>query len=253
MRGQKGFSLVEVIIGVTILAVVIVGLLAALTTGILGIGRVDQRTMALNLAQSQLEHIKSQDYQTYDLTPTPYPTIPSIPSGYTVAFIVSEVTGVGTHVLQQITVTVTYDNGSATLAGYKSNIPIGPPPSPLCPETVEIAGTLDAETGYYFTFTAGAGSTISASWTITKNQDIEIWIYSDEPFGPGEDTSSHTPSEVDAYYPTYGLTHGYDAGPTLTVTTSERQPAGTYTVYFYNAHATKSATTDLSSVTYARP
>jgi len=248
MRGQKGFSLVEVVIGVTILAVVIVGLLAALTIGILGIGRVDQRTMALNLAQSQLEHIKSQDYQTYDLTPTPYPTIPSIPSGYTVAFIVSEVTGVGTHVLQQITVTVTYDNGSATLAGYKSNIPIGPLPSPLCPETELITDPLEADKGYYYTFTAGAGSTIIASWTITKNQDIEIWIYSYEPLGPDEGILTHRPEVDDAYYPTYGLTHG-DASRDLTVTTSERQPAGTYTVYFYNPD--KEATTESASVSYA--
>lgn len=110
LREQKGLSLIEVLIGLSILGVVIIALLAGLITAVLGVGQVDQRTMALNLARSQMEYIKSEPYDADGS----YTTI----AGDGISFTVSPVNDV----LQQITVTVTYGDGkSVQLDGYRTN------------------------------------------------------------------------------------------------------------------------------------
>lgn len=128
LREQKGLSLIEVLIGLSILGVVIIALLAGLITAVLGVGQVDQRTMALNLARSQIEYVKSEPYEdpanTIEELRALYTIISDIPDsdipeGYSITGIVSKIEA---GVLQQIAVTVTYGDGkSVQLDGYRTN------------------------------------------------------------------------------------------------------------------------------------
>lgn len=62
VRGQKGFSLVEVIVAVAILAVIGVAFLSALTTGYLALVLADEDTVAESLTRTEFENIRNADY-----------------------------------------------------------------------------------------------------------------------------------------------------------------------------------------------
>ena len=110
MRGEKGQTLVEVLIGVTLLAIVVVALMYGLVAGIYGTHRVDERATALNLAESQMEYIK---FQTYNAT---YEIVDNVPPGFSITYQVAEITEGR---LQRVTVTVSYDSKSVVLEDYK--------------------------------------------------------------------------------------------------------------------------------------
>jgi len=103
---QVGFGLVEVLVAVAILGMTLVALLAALSTGAIGVATKDEQVTAANLARSQLEYTRSQPYRELYETMTP-------PAGYTVsvqADSVPEATsvpGADPSTIQKITVTVT--------------------------------------------------------------------------------------------------------------------------------------------------
>ncbi len=61
-RGQRGFSLLEVLIAVGILGMIGVAFLNGLTTASNAVAVSQERVIAESLAKSQLEHIKAQDY-----------------------------------------------------------------------------------------------------------------------------------------------------------------------------------------------
>ena len=110
---QEGFGLVEVLVAVAILGMTLVALLAALSTGSIGVATKDEQVTAANLARSQLEYTRSQPYRELYETMTP-------PAGYTVsvqADSVPEATsvpGADPSTIQKITVTVTR-NGETLL------------------------------------------------------------------------------------------------------------------------------------------
>ena len=105
---QEGFGLVEVLVAVAILGMTLVALLAALSTGSIGVASKDEQVTAANLARSQLEYTRSQPYAELYETVTPL-------AGYTVsvqADSVPEATsvpGADPSTIQKITVTVTRD------------------------------------------------------------------------------------------------------------------------------------------------
>jgi prepilin-type N-terminal cleavage/methylation domain-containing protein len=109
-RHKKGMALIEVIVAVGVFAIVIGGFMQALNTSILGTHRDIQINTALNVAQSQLEHVKSLPYDIE------YDAISEIPQGYDIDVAV-EPTYEG---LQLITVTVTYQGKSTVVNGYKT-------------------------------------------------------------------------------------------------------------------------------------
>jgi len=78
VANERGVSLVEVLVAVAILAIVLSGFLAALSTGALGVGVVRERVAAENLARSQLEYTKNY---TYTYGATSYPPIASSAGG----------------------------------------------------------------------------------------------------------------------------------------------------------------------------
>ena len=61
--GQQGFTLIEQIVTVAIMAMVLTAWVAALSTGALGLNVTASRNQAMNLAQKQMECIKSADFQ----------------------------------------------------------------------------------------------------------------------------------------------------------------------------------------------
>jgi prepilin-type N-terminal cleavage/methylation domain-containing protein len=62
MKGEKGFSLMEVALAIALLGVVAVAYLGALATGSRTIMMADERATAESLARTQIEYVRSQDY-----------------------------------------------------------------------------------------------------------------------------------------------------------------------------------------------
>lgn len=127
MKGNinnRGFTLIEEIIAIGLIAAVVVVLWQALSVGINTSDRARDRATLFNLAQSQLEDILKQSYQTsYIYTP-----LSPLPEGYSIAVSVivpvtytypSPGTGNAPETIQRIQVTVAGDYGSATVYGYK--------------------------------------------------------------------------------------------------------------------------------------
>jgi len=61
-RGEKGFTLIEVIIAMALLAIVAVAILSGLSTGSRAIFVADERATAESLARSQMEYVKKLSY-----------------------------------------------------------------------------------------------------------------------------------------------------------------------------------------------
>jgi len=122
---KKGYLLIETVIAIAVFAIVVIGFMQGLQVGILGTYRVDVSNTALNLAQSQMESIKSEDYQVYtegEPDGDEYSKIDA-PNGFTIGIAVSNIAGENPEEkLQQITVTVTFDEDrTITVAGYKTD------------------------------------------------------------------------------------------------------------------------------------
>ncbi len=62
MKGEKGFSLLEVALALALLGVVAATFLTALATGSKSIMIADERATAESLARTQMEYVRSQEY-----------------------------------------------------------------------------------------------------------------------------------------------------------------------------------------------
>ena len=126
---QRGISLLEALIAVSIIAIVGSSIYIGLSMSIKGTDSVTKSRAAIDVAQSQMEAIK---LQSFDTNPTPsYLTLDpgDLPGGFTQSDISIDVTRIdetpadGTEDIHRIVVEVEYDGGnkSVTLEGYKSN------------------------------------------------------------------------------------------------------------------------------------
>jgi len=84
-REQGGFTLIEAVIGIALLSVVAVAVLIGVSTSFKANAVADKQSTAMSLAQSQVEDIQLQAYQTADPnSEVIYAKIASIPSNYSI-------------------------------------------------------------------------------------------------------------------------------------------------------------------------
>ena len=115
MKGQRGDSLVEVLVSLALLGILGVGILSALGTGTGALLLADQRQTAKNLAESQMEHVKNELFSSsYTAAP-----IPAEHSGYDAEIHVHSIPGRDINI-QKIVVEVRHHGREVlTLEGYK--------------------------------------------------------------------------------------------------------------------------------------
>ena len=113
MEAEKGFALIEVLVSLSIIALVAVGFLSGLSTSLRSLMVTQETTTAESLARSQMEYIKNQSYSTSG----DYNEI-ECPNNYEIMVLTSELqTGI-----QKIAVTVNHhDENVTTLEGYKGD------------------------------------------------------------------------------------------------------------------------------------
>jgi len=90
MKGEKGFSLIEVTMAIAVLGIVAVAYLGALATGSKAIMIADERATAESLARTQMEYVRQQPYDANLDTGHPvYNRIPDgeIPAGYDITIV----------------------------------------------------------------------------------------------------------------------------------------------------------------------
>jgi len=103
MPRQRGSSLVDVVAGLGILAMVGVGFLTAITSGLFGAGIVEETYTAETLARTQIEDVKSLSYNDTDI----YPVTVSPPGDFAVSIaVMDESPPAYPNTLQRIIVTV---------------------------------------------------------------------------------------------------------------------------------------------------
>ena len=125
---MSGVVLIEALLATSIMSMVGIAVLVGLTTGFIGTQNLSNGRAAMDIAQSQMESVKDQDFRT-DGSYTPFLAgDPELPDGFTISVAATKTDGNpldGTEQIQLITVTVTYEthNGDKDLIleGYKSS------------------------------------------------------------------------------------------------------------------------------------
>jgi prepilin-type N-terminal cleavage/methylation domain-containing protein len=117
-HNSKGFSLIEVMIALALMAIIGVAFLGALATASKAILIADEQATAESLARSQMEYVKNQDYIDYSEEPHDFYDLITPPGGYEIDPLIVEELQEG---LQKITVTVNHYGKSEVIVldGYK--------------------------------------------------------------------------------------------------------------------------------------
>ena len=121
---QQGFSLIEVLVSLALLGTIVAGILGALASSSVATHIDDERTTAQALAQSQIEYVWDQSYDSVR-DPPQYEVLTDLPQGYTITCTASRLDPEGDGLgdddgLQKITVTVSHAGKSViTLEAYK--------------------------------------------------------------------------------------------------------------------------------------
>lgn len=111
----QGFTLIEVVVATAIIATVGTGLIGALIFGLKGTQSADDRSVALRLAQSQIDAIRTAAY----VEPvTAYPTLVPPSDDFTITVSGTVITA---GFLQQIDVRVDHPEGNAQLSTMRAN------------------------------------------------------------------------------------------------------------------------------------
>ena len=128
MKNEKGFTLLETLVGIAILAVVGIGLVAGLGTTFKMLSITNDRQHAKTLAQAQMEYVQGLPYPappvTYPFTYTPSSAISDeYADYYGVVISAEEIPGAdANNSIQKVIVTVDHPFGQITLIDYKVDV-----------------------------------------------------------------------------------------------------------------------------------
>jgi len=86
IKSQKGFTLIEAVIGTALLVIIGVAVLTGVSTAFKASATTDKISTALAIAQSQIEHMQSQDYICATNGNAAYKRI-AVPNGYSISSI----------------------------------------------------------------------------------------------------------------------------------------------------------------------
>jgi type II secretory pathway pseudopilin PulG len=115
--GERGFGLVETLVALAVTGSAVTAFVLALSTGSIAVNEQQGQAVVQELAQSQLEYVKSYPY---DAGASTYPAVPA-PPGYEVQVAIAPVPG-GDAAIQAVTVTVFREGTSQlTVTEYKVN------------------------------------------------------------------------------------------------------------------------------------
>jgi len=125
---SKGLSAIEVIIALAVLGIIAAAFLSGLATTLNATRIADEHSTAQSLAQSQMEYVKSQGYDSTN-NPPQYSVDPNlpIPNGYTIEVAPERLDPKGDGTgnddgIQKITITIKHgDKVVLTLEDYKVN------------------------------------------------------------------------------------------------------------------------------------
>jgi prepilin-type N-terminal cleavage/methylation domain-containing protein len=114
--GQKGYTLIELLITIVVIATSFSAFAVGLSAGALAVNEGDKEVTAQSLARSQMEYIK---YIAYDQNASTYPTIDT-PDSYSITVGVTEVAPPGNNRIQKVTADI-YKDGVLllTVEDYK--------------------------------------------------------------------------------------------------------------------------------------
>ncbi|MBI2919033.1 MAG: DNRLRE domain-containing protein [Chloroflexi bacterium] len=145
--GERGFSLLETVVGLGLVAVVLPVLLTGLATGITSSDNAYDRSLLQELAQSQMEEVQRQPYQqnaaNYALIAAPAGYSINVAAAPAVAYTYPAPQSMATdETVQMVMVTVAGVRGSLSLQGYKSAGIVAAPAS--TPTTVTLFSVADS-------------------------------------------------------------------------------------------------------------
>jgi prepilin-type N-terminal cleavage/methylation domain-containing protein len=103
--GQKGYTLVELLITIVVIATSFSAFAVALSTGALAVNEGDTEVTAQSLARSEMEYIK---YLDYDQDADTYPAIDT-PDSYSISVGVTGVAEPGNEKIQKVTANISKD------------------------------------------------------------------------------------------------------------------------------------------------
>ena len=138
-RGQRGISLIETLVAVSILAAIGVAFMTAMSTAYKNVGILDEKTQAKALAHSQLEQIKAAPYPVEEpfYGTDVYPVTVNLPPQYSMSINATAPTKIGTAdnytsleelwgpitTIQEITISVSHGGKPVfSLAAYKGKV-----------------------------------------------------------------------------------------------------------------------------------
>jgi prepilin-type N-terminal cleavage/methylation domain-containing protein len=117
LRNENGFSLMEMLIAVSIVGIAFSVFMTALSISSLSVGTLNEATVAQNLAQRQIEQTRAA---TYDATGASY-TLVTAPAGYTIGLAVNSAL-YADNKIQKLTVTITHSAQQVLVVeDYKGN------------------------------------------------------------------------------------------------------------------------------------
>lgn len=80
-RNFNGFTMIELMVAVAVLAMTVLGISQAYSVGFMGMADARDRTVATNFAREAMENVKNMDFELIIITDEENPVVPEILNG----------------------------------------------------------------------------------------------------------------------------------------------------------------------------